>query len=113
MRSKLFDAAIDLSVQANGTEQSFAAGDFPFRANMNVVLAVSSIDLGGDVALTFEGREDDTSAFVQITDDEGNAISFSGSPGVRYYNIVLPQELRAVVTETTGAGEAQVSLLQN
>lgn len=118
MRRYEFDAAIDLVVAGNGVEQSFAPtatpprGDIPFRAGATVVAAISSVDLAGDAVITLEGRQDSTSAFSALSDTDGVAISFA-IQGTRYYEFVLTQEVRVVVTETTGVGSAEMTFLAN
>ena len=114
MRSFTIDAARSLVVAGQSSVTNFAGPGrkVPFIANNTVVIVLSSGDLGGDAVLKLEGREDSTGAFSDLLDVDGNVVNLA-IIGTEYFTVVLPQEVRSDVAETTGAGTASITVLGN
>lgn len=114
MRSLTIDAARSLAVAGVSAAFNFAGPGrkVPFMANNTVVIVLSSGDLAGDAVLKLEGREDSTGAYSDLLDVDGNVVDLD-IIGTEYFEVVLPQEVRSDVTETTGAGTASITVLGN
>ena len=111
MRIKTIDAAVDLTVTADGSAVVLSSNLVPFIPNSTVIFALASADLD-DSVVTIQGREDSVSAFADLTDVDGNVVNL-GIPGTEFFEVVLPQESRVRVVEGTGVGTASVTLLGN
>lgn len=112
MRTKNIASALSLVTAGAGSPIVLTGSDYPFEPGNSVVIVLHSANLGGDAVLDIQGREDAVSAFAQLNDVDGNPVRLNAI-GTKYFNVVLPQEIRTNITETTGAGQADADMLQN
>ena len=114
MKSLALDVAIDLSASASTAAFVLTGKDYPFEPGNSAVISIQvDNQAAGDAVVTVEGREDSTSSFTTLTDDQGNNVDLAALDAPEYFTVVLPQEIRATVVQTTGAGLASITLLQN
>lgn len=112
MRVLVINNAVDLATAGNGADFDLAGRLHPFAQNNTAVVCLASADLGGDAVLSLEGRNDPAGAYAALNDVNGNPVQLDAA-GVRFFEVVLTEQIREVVTETTGAGTGSVTLLGN
>lgn len=110
MRAFVVARDVDLGDDGALAEVNLATGKGPFLPNHTVVVCLASADLE-DSELALQGRNAGGAAeWATLKDIDGNDVELT-APGVQFFNVVLTERIRVLVTEETGAGEGSVTLL--